>query len=117
MTTMPSDGRPARQGLPTNEMAGASPAITGRRRVRASAPGVIPVEGGAIMVVIEAEAGIGVVDHELVAEIHGVPSRVPRISRLHRGCGGRAEQYEKNELCHDASPRLENVWRHALAEF
>jgi hypothetical protein len=66
--------------------------------VGASAPVVIAVVDVAIMVVVETdtalEIGIGILDHELVAEVHDVPQRVPGITGLCGGRGGRAEQYE-----------------------
>jgi hypothetical protein len=48
----------------------------------------------AIEVVAETDAGVGIPDHELIAEVHRVLSGGLGITRLHAGGGGRAEQYE-----------------------
>jgi hypothetical protein len=76
-------------------------ALPGRRRCAVAgasaprdAPVVIPVVDMAIQVVVETDTGVGVPDHELIAERHHVLLGVPGITRLHAGYGGRVEQYE-----------------------
>jgi hypothetical protein len=50
----------------------------------------------AIIVVIEAYAGIGIINYELIAEIHDVSPGVFRIARLNGRRDGCTQQYEEN---------------------
>ena len=49
------------------------------------APDVVPIVHKAIEVVAEADTGVGVPDHELIAEVHRVLSGGLGITRLHEG--------------------------------
>jgi hypothetical protein len=83
------------RGASNGKMAGTCPAKSVGRCVSAKgAPDVVPIVHKAIEVVAEADAGVGVPDHELIAEVHRVLSGGLGITRLHGGRGGRAEQYE-----------------------
>jgi hypothetical protein len=109
-------GAIVRGGLPE-----ASPPTRAFRRVTCSPPSTAPQSPGArrgsdprggirvvinmaIIVVMEAEAGIGIIDYELIADIRDVPEGVFRIARPNGRRGGYAQQREEHDLCHDASP-------------
>jgi hypothetical protein len=86
-------------------MAGTSPAIRCAWEDGSSAPWGIPVVLNiAIIAVIEAYAGIGIINYELIADIHDVSPGVFRIARLNGRRGGCTQQDEENQLCHDTPP-------------
>jgi hypothetical protein len=66
--------------------------------------GIPVVVNIAIIVVIEADAGIGIIDYELIADVHDVPQGVFRIARPNGRRGGCTQQHEEHHLCHDTSP-------------
>jgi hypothetical protein len=66
--------------------------------------GIPVVVNIAIIVVIEADAGIGIIDYELIADVHDVSQGVFRIARPNGRRGGCTQQHEENQLCHDKSP-------------
>jgi hypothetical protein len=79
-------------------------------RANTGSPGLDP-SGGipvvvniAIIVVIEADAGIGIIDYELIADVHEVPQGIFRIARANGRRSGCTQQYEDHHLCHDTSP-------------
>jgi hypothetical protein len=71
----------------------------------------------AINVVIEADAGIGIIDYELIADVYDVPQGVFRIARPNGQGGGCTQQHEEHHLCHDTSPQLKTCGTVLVADF
>jgi hypothetical protein len=80
------------------EMTATGPAVASG--ADASAPGIIPavqhvvVKKAIIMTIIDADAGRGILDDELIADIYEVAPRIRGISRLHGRCGDRAQKHQ-----------------------
>jgi hypothetical protein len=76
----------------------------GARRSSDPSGGIPVVVNIAIIAVIEADAGIGIIDYELIADVHDVPQGVFRIARPNGRRGGCTQQQEEDQLCHDKPP-------------
>jgi hypothetical protein len=78
--------------------------LPGARRGFDPSGGIRVIVNMAIIVVMAAEAGIGIIDYELIADIRDVPQGVFRVARPNGRRGGCTQQHEEHDLCHDASP-------------